>query len=140
MSLTSVPTNLKDAVDLVKNIKELMSKFSGAAEMVPRIDELYQSLIEALAQSAELVSENSRLKDELSELEKKQHLDDVLTMMNGKLYRTDKEGEEKGPYCTRCWQVDKRLISMNHTPSEVLDRGAYNDDIGIYAGRKKQHT
>ena len=67
---------------------------------------------------SELVTENLSLKNDNFDLKKKiDAIDEIKTIasqlfVKDKVYFHKKENKEDGPFCTKCWDDEKKLIRM----------------------------
>jgi hypothetical protein len=59
-----------------------------------------------------LHEENTALKKQLSALQEQQQIQGMLDYREPAYYRRVEGGKEDGPYCQRCWDVDRRLVRI----------------------------
>lgn len=74
---------------------------------------------------SELVSENLRLKEEnfilknsLKSLEKQNELASLLKFENNHYYLI-KENTKEGPFCSKCWDSEKKLVRIHNGGSDM---------------------
>lgn len=89
---------------LIDNFKDLFK----AAEVVNNAD-LYKKLGETQNAVFALEQENRNLKDELRAIREQQAIDDELQPADNAYWRI-KDGKRDGPFCLRCWDVDRKLV------------------------------
>ena len=93
--------NLKDAVKLAQQL--------GNVEMA-------QSLIDAQRSALELMEQNGALKEENTKLKQALELKGAVNFDGGAYWR-EVEGKRDGPFCTKCWDADSKLMRMHPTKS-----------------------
>jgi hypothetical protein len=91
-------------VGIFDNFKDLFK----AAEVVNNAD-LYKKLGETQNAVFALEEENRNLKDELREIKAQKEIDDELQPDDNAYWRI-KGGKRDGPFCMRCWDVDRKLV------------------------------
>jgi hypothetical protein len=108
------------SVGILDNAKQV----AKAVEEIHNL-ELYQRVLGLHSDIIELVEENNRLRAENSELKKQREIAGKLRVANDSdlvYYLYDGERREDGPFCTVCWDVDKRLVRatayMHHGKQE----------------------
>ena len=82
-----------------------------AVMLVQKIDniELYKKILELQSDALKMVEENGKLRDRIKELETAFVIKDTLTFEDNH-YFAMKDGTKDGPYCTLCWDNDRRLV------------------------------
>ncbi len=101
----AVIATVSNAVALVKKAKAVADSMTNV-ELKMTIAELMGELATVKMQVAELQEENSQLR-------KRQELQHKLVYKYSKYFLPDPpEGLHVGPYCARCWDFDKKLISL----------------------------
>ena len=113
---------VKGAWEIGKSIAKVKGEFDKI--------EHKQLAVELMDKLMELLTENVSLKIELAEL--KEHLKVRGRMVHrGSVYfQTLEDGTEDGPFCTRCFDVDQRLVRIigggagvpSHCPQCSLER------------------
>lgn len=107
-------SSLKAIAEIVKFIQE-SSRIFEKAEMKLKLAELYTSLSEARMELAG-VSELLIAKDEeIRGLQAQQNLEKEVFLKLGAYWRRKDSGEEDGPFCTRCWDLNKHLLRLRTT-------------------------
>ena len=99
-------------MDIIGNIKNV-------AKTIQQIDniELYSKILNVQQEAMDLVDENRKLKDDVRELKDSLKVKEELIFERSCYWI---KGEKKdGPFCTRCWDVDKNLVRMHpsHNPA-----------------------
>lgn len=95
---------VKEALDLVKEVSDLAEQFKNV-ELKEKLVNLKNELVDLKEEMVDLKEENRNLKEIKS---KNVVYNENLT----ECYEILESGEKVGPYCTRCWQVDHRLVSL----------------------------
>jgi regulator of replication initiation timing len=77
--------------------------------------ELYQRVLGLHSDIIELVEENNRLRNENSELKTQKDISSRLRLLSNTLVhayflRKEDGGQEDGPFCTTCWDIDRKLV------------------------------
>ena len=75
--------------------------------------ELQRQILELQQEGFELIAENGRLKDELARLNKAMAISGELIVRENAYFRDSGGGQEDGPFCTCCWDVDRQLIRLH---------------------------
>lgn len=86
----------------------------GIIQKVDNID-LYQKILDIQRQALNLVDENRKVEEEKSSLEKQLDISDRLvfsTSESAYMLRTNELPD--GPFCTRCYDVDKKIVRLHH--------------------------
>ena len=79
--------------------------------MYERVISLQSQVMELIGANMSLREEMQPLKEELRKLNDKTEITKSLKHQNNNYY-TVVAGKEDGPFCTVCWDVDKRLVRM----------------------------
>lgn len=85
-----------------------------AVMLVQKIDniQLYKTILDLQADALKMVEENGKLKSQVQELEEAFKIKDTLVFENNHYYVA--KGETKdGPYCTYCWDKDRKLVRLH---------------------------
>ncbi len=78
--------------------------------------ELYEKLISIQETALQLLEDNKDLKDNIHELENQLKIKNTLVFKENTYYSVDAEGsKEEGPFCSNCWDKDRKLIHMHET-------------------------
>jgi len=82
-----------------------------AVMLVQKIDniDLYKKILELQSDALKMVEENGKLHDRIRELETGLAIKDTLTFEDNH-YFVVKNGTKDGPFCTLCWDNDRKLI------------------------------
>jgi len=91
--------------------------------------ELYQQAVDLMAQVTEVAQENFQLKQDLAaaraqvaDLDEKLKLKGAIKYRNGVYFLQTQQGTEEGPFCSRCWDADHRLIHVNRNDQHFYCR------------------
>lgn len=91
------------------DIKELLQDAKNLATGGNDL-QLKSKLLEIQTNMYELLEENKELRLALEEEKRNKEISiQIVHKDNAYFYKED------GPYCTRCWDVDKRLVRINKT-------------------------
>ena len=93
---------------LVENVKDVV-------KLVQQLDnvDLMRKMLDVQNDSMRLAEENTHLRKEVERLENALRISGDMYYENN-AYWLKKSGEEKdGPYCPRCWDVDKQRVRMS---------------------------
>jgi len=74
--------------------------------------ELYQKILDVQAGALEVVEENNKLRDENRELKEKLKVKENLKYERNS-YWIEAGDKKDGPFCSRCWDVDKNLVRLH---------------------------
>jgi len=74
--------------------------------------EQYQQILEAQQELLEMQKKIQNLEKENAELKEKIKIKENLIYENN-AYWISNEGKKDGPFCSRCWDVDKNLVRMH---------------------------
>lgn len=93
---------------IVENIKSV-------ASTVQQIDniELYSKILNVQKEAMDLLQENRELKIENEDVKDKLKIKDSLCHDRESYWIKKDVNESDGPFCTRCWDVDKNLVRMH---------------------------
>lgn len=82
-----------------------------AVQLVQKIDniELYRTILDLQSDALKTVEENSKLRDRIKELETAFAIKDTLVFEDNS-YFVVKDSSKDGPYCTICWDTDRKLV------------------------------
>jgi len=98
--------------DELKSIGKILQE-AGKIEQYKQILEAQKELLEMEKRIQDLEKENRKLKEKL-EIKENLEYDN-----KNSVYWIKKEGMEKdGPFCSRCWDVDKKLVRLHPTAIE----------------------
>jgi hypothetical protein len=94
----SVLDTIKDTVNIIQKVDNI---------------ELYRSILDIQKECMDLVEENRSLKERIGELEVEKITNDKLGVKGHCYYLKKDDGELDGPFCTTCWDKDRKLIRMH---------------------------
>lgn len=97
--------------DELKSIGKVLQE-AGKIEQYQQILEAQQKLLEMQKKITELESENKSLQEEFE-------IKDTL-VSEGNVYWIQKDGIKEGPFCTCCWDSERKLLRLHK--SQVSDR------------------
>jgi len=90
--------------DKLKSIGKIL-KEAGKIEQYQQILEAQQELLEMQKKIQNLEKENAELKEKLK-------IKENLTYENN-AYWIDNNGNKDGPFCSRCWDIEKNLVRLH---------------------------
>lgn len=90
--------------DELKSVGKILQE-AGKIEQYQQILEAQQELLEMQKRIQNLEKENAELKEKLEIKENLIHENNA--------YWIDKEGKKDGPFCSRCWDADKKLVRLH---------------------------
>ena len=82
--------------------------------------DLYQKILDIQARALEMLEKIRKLEKEKQELKEKLEIKENLEYDNENSAYWVKKGEmeKDGPFCSRCWDVDKKLVRLHPTSVE----------------------
>lgn len=94
-------------MNIIENVKSV-------AKTLQQMDniELYKQILDIQSQALELLEENRTLKDENYELRERIKIKKSLLFENN-MYWIEKDNKKEGPFCSRCWDMQNRLVRMH---------------------------
>ena len=93
--------------DELKSVGKVLQE-AGKIEQYQQILDAQQMLLEMQKQIAELETENRKLREEFEIKE--------TLIPEGNLYWTEKAGKKEGPFCTCCWDSERKLVRLHTSP------------------------
>lgn len=92
----------------------ILDEVKSVATTIQKADniELYSKILEIQSQAMDLIEENRELKNEIEDIKKKLETKQSITY-NKQMYWVKKENELDGPFCTRCWDKEQKLIRLH---------------------------
>ncbi len=103
----------KSASDIVKQALDY-ARESKNSDLAEKLIDAYRDIVELDESNHQLRRENEQLKDEISELKKTPDIQAKLRYdKSGAYFLKQDDAGEDGPYCTVCWDVDRRLVRKN---------------------------
>lgn len=97
-------------IDVLKTAAKVAQE-AGKIELYGQILEVYEKLLDQQKRIEDLEKENKELKEKLE-------VKDSLVYENN-TYWTVKDGIKTGPFCSRCWDSEHKIIRMHpsHNPA-----------------------
>lgn len=123
-----MPENLSIISKAIKTLKKLqeVTKKIKDADTLTLIADLNMSLADLKLQFADIQEENLGLKTKLKEIlintsyrEKLEHRDYCY------YFKEPEPNYSDGPYCTRCFDADQKLILVTPLPRDMIFAGKY---------------
>ena len=93
---------------IIENFKDILN----IADAVKNAD-LYKKVAETQSTVMQLMEENHALKAQIKELQEQQDIGARLHPQDNAYYLDDGK-QLDGPFCLRCWDVDKNLVRERH--------------------------
>jgi hypothetical protein len=93
---------------IIENAKEIANLVKKAGDI-----ELYRKIVDLEGEVVELTHENRTLKEELRRRNEQQDITSRLQTRDNAYYLVDGEILD-GPFCMRCWDVDRKLVRERH--------------------------
>lgn len=111
--------------DELKSVASVLQE-AGKIEQYQQILEAQKELLEMQKQISDLTTENKELKEKLK-------IQESLVFRNN-AYWTEKDGKTDGPYCSCCWDDDRKTIRMqpNGHPAYFGCPKCENKGVEIY--------
>ncbi len=103
--------------------------------------EIQQKVIELQGEILDLQQELQTLRKDKEDLKDASSIDKDLYLKDGAYFRRSLPADSrKGPFCTRCWDTQRKLVTMHSTEDSALWCGeckhAYPTDASRGAERK----
>jgi len=116
-------SSVKSATDIAKAIRSADASLERA-EMKLKMAELLESLAEAKVQATDIRDLLTEKNNRIAELEAAFQFKGKL-VRHGDAYYEAADGSPTGaPYCSRCWEVDKKLVHVTEFSSGQTHRGS----------------
>ena len=96
-------------VDTAKDLYDLLSKGANI--------ELQEQLMKLRQEALNVQEENLALRQRVSELEYEKTQAQEMEFEGEVYWRTLEDGDRDGPFCQRCFDVDKRLVRLVSVPT-----------------------
>lgn len=92
---------------LVENVKD-------EVKLVQQLDniDLMRKMLDVQNDSMQLATENTQLREEVQRLEKALAISGDVIYESNACWLKKPDDTKQGPYCSRCWDVDKQLVRM----------------------------
>ena len=135
MDLSLLLTQTKTAVDIAKFIKNSSDTLDKSGQKL-KLAELIETL-------ADIKMETAEIKSLIIEKDEKiQSLEDQLKLKNNLIYEApyywmkNNSGDKEGPFCQKCYDVDKKLIRLQGRGNGEWDCHSCN---GYFQGKDYVH-
>jgi len=119
--ITNTIRGIAAALDTIKKLSEL-SKNSQNVELKQTIVSVQEQLLEVKQELVLYKEENAELKQQLKNLQNEKP---QLIFKNGCYFSIKEDGSDDGPYCTGCFDKDKKIIRL-------IKMSEYMDALGKY--------
>lgn len=117
--------SIKTALDITKELRNIDSSLKDA-EVKLKLAELIETLSEAKIQLSGVREENLDLKNVIKELEGKIKQKDDIEFRGGHYYLSEpQEGKPEGPFCSKCYSDENKLIFLDKLSSTFKAVGKY---------------
>ena len=101
---------IKNVLDIGRNIED--QKIVAAINSA--VVDIQIKLIEAQSQILEVQEENRTLKEEVGTLQEQLKIEHEVVSHDGAYWKKLIGGTEDGPFCPRCWGLNKKLVYPSH--------------------------
>jgi len=91
--------------DELKSVGKILQE-AGKIEQYKQILEVQEKLLEMQKKITDLESENKDLKEKLTTKENLKYRNNA--------YWIDEKDKKEGPFCSRCWDDEKKLMRMHY--------------------------
>lgn len=98
-------------VDEVKSVAGLVNKLKDP-ELMQHVINLQNSVLELNNENAKLREKVTDLENIIKNLEKEKEVGESLNIEFGTYFST-RNSKKDGPFCTRCFDVDRNLVRLN---------------------------
>jgi hypothetical protein len=116
-SITAVLSSIKTATDIAKALSTLGPSLE-AAEHKMKIAELMELLAQTKIETIALQESMSEKEGEISRLQDALSLKVEIVKAGDAYFRKNSKGRPFGePFCLRCWEADKKLFHLVHSPA-----------------------
>ena len=90
-----------------------LSKVAKVLREADKIEQ-YQLILSTQEQLIDMQKHIGELETKVKDLTEQLNITHELTYKNDAYWR-ENEGSKEGPFCTRCWDVDRKLVRMADT-------------------------
>lgn len=94
-------------MSIIRDIKDVASIVQKAGNI-----DLYKRILDLQAEALEMLEQNSELKNQINELKAKLSTKEKLIFKNSKYYFDETGPSHKGPFCTKCWDTEGKLVNL----------------------------
>jgi hypothetical protein len=94
-----------------------------AVSMIQKTDniELYRTILDIQKECLDLLEENRNFKERIRILEEEKTKNQALIVKGHCYYIEMNDGNLDGPFCTTCWDRDRKLIRMHISNGDGFD-------------------
>jgi endogenous inhibitor of DNA gyrase (YacG/DUF329 family) len=118
--ITAAMTSLKTAMDIAKILKEATTTLEQA-EVKFKLADLMLSLADAKVGIAEASNALIEKDAEIAKLKSAFAMNQRMVFVGGAYVLVDSQNKLFGqPYCSRCWEVDQKLVHLILNPAAAL--------------------
>ena len=112
MNIAAGLSALNAATNFTRSLRdELKSGTIKGDEIIGRIGEICDHIVDSKEALIEAGNEIQALKDQLRVFNDRKQIDNEL-YHDGRVYWRTHENKRTGPYCPFCWDKDKRLVTL----------------------------
>ena len=123
--MSGIIATIGSAIDLCKKLREVSAKVSNA-ELKNLIGDLSLNLADLKMELADMQEENLRLKKEIEKKKSSAKDRPNLVVRDGAYFFSEaQDGRPAGPYCTRCFDVEERLVLVSELRGPFSSFGKY---------------
>jgi hypothetical protein len=108
----------------VDTIQDALNDIDKLGELTRTIDnvELHAAVVELKSKLVDIKLETSKLHERIAELERVDEIEAALRFEHDAYWQQD-EGETTGPLCSRCWDVDRKLVRQRN--ARIANQGRH---------------
>jgi hypothetical protein len=119
-------SSIKIALDITKEFRNIDTSFKDA-EMKLKLAELIEALSDTKFALSDVRDENLELKEKVRLLEAKLNQKDEVLFRDGHYYlASPTSGKPEGPFCSKCYSDEDKLILLDEFTPEFRVFGKYN--------------
>lgn len=96
--------------DTLKTVWEIAREYDNA-ELNQKILELQEQVGELQQEKQEVEARNRELEEQIRDLRDALSFKESLKSL-GDVYISEQKGGWKGPFCTRCWEVERKAVQL----------------------------
>ncbi|HYV97616.1 MAG TPA: hypothetical protein VE967_09195 [Gemmatimonadaceae bacterium] len=122
-AITQALSAIKSAAEIVKVIRSADAGMEKA-ELKLKIAELAESLADARLAVVDAQEQIITLQRQLTEAARLAEVHERVERRNSVYYLRDADSES-GPYCPRCYEVDRKLVSLRPPPRPMRHLGQW---------------
>ncbi len=108
--------HIKAAVRIVQGLRSIEGAYQQA-DFKLRIADLSQLLGDAQMSLLDARQEIVSLREEVTRLQAAEEIRSKMVQQGGVYQVREDDGTKHGPYCLKCYQADRRIISVHKTPN-----------------------